>query len=175
MRKNLALVAIATAAVMSIATSPPRTPPLFEGAANAEGPNFLVSAERSDWRFRVEAELELPPEAEQEGFESSLIVDMMYSGGELSTGLVDCDENVLIDDGADNQLVITDVFADCAPSEPCSVSVCLEVAGDGSVEIPVQWWAEAHVRSFQELDESEQGLEIPITLTLTEEPVGEAE
>jgi hypothetical protein len=174
MRKNLAFVAIATAAVMSIATSPPRNPALFEGAANAEGPNFLVSAERPDWRFRVEAELELPADLGPEGFESSLVVDLMYSG-DLSTGLVHCDDNVLIDDGADNQLVVEDVFADCAPGEPCAVAVCLQVVSDGSAEIPVQWWAEAHVRSFQELDEDEQGTDVAITLTLTEEPVGEAE
>lgn len=175
MRQTLALVAIATAAVMSIATSPPRNPPLFEGAASAEGPNFLVSAERSDWRFRVEAEVELPADVLPGDYESTLIVDLMYSAGELSTGLVDCDDNVLIDDGADNQLVFSGVFADCTPGEPCAVAVCVEIAGDGSADVPVQWWAEASVRSFEELGEDEQGTTLPITLTLTEEPVGEAE
>src|SRR5688572_6073060 len=109
MRRNLALVAIATAAVMSIATSPPQNPPTYSGYAQAEGPNFLVSAERPDWRFRVEAELEMPADVWPGDFESSLMVHL-HPAGTLSYGLVGCDDDVLIEPGVDGEIHVDDVF-----------------------------------------------------------------
>ena len=163
--------------VAAIGTSPEDEPPpiyLFQGREDLQTAPFTLDAARPKRAWTITAQVVLPPEAEQVGFDSQIGARVWYVDGEtehdpITHRLDDCAEEVISGGEMEwpSYVGFNDAFVDCTPETACARTVCLEVEiSNDEVPAEVNLTTSAWVDAWEVIDG--EPIEVPIEIAIEE-------
>jgi hypothetical protein len=169
---------LAIAVVAAIASEPDQPPRLFWGREDLDGGSLTLDAMHPTRSWIITTTVVLPAEAADHDFQSFSTVRADLGEGAqaypVSLSLSACSEpveTVYSEENPNGRLVAADIddpFVDCVPLEPCTRTMCAQLAnGDENAGVELDWFTYSVVASDEPVDDKgDESIPVAIDITI---------